>query len=60
MDDGGTDCAWVHAYLHRLEGDLDNAHYWYGQAGKPAATGPFSAEWDSITEVLLRNTVARP
>jgi hypothetical protein len=28
MDEGGKDCAWVHAYLHRVEGDLENARYW--------------------------------
>ena len=34
MDEGGKDCAWVHAYLHRVEGDLDNARYWYRRAGR--------------------------
>ncbi|WP_019504438.1 hypothetical protein [Pleurocapsa sp. PCC 7319] len=29
------DCAWVHAYLHRKEGDLSNARYWYRRSGKP-------------------------
>ena len=36
MDDDGADCAWVHAYLHRVEGDRDNARYWY-RPGSPAA-----------------------
>jgi hypothetical protein len=53
MDEGGKDCAWVHAYLHRVEGDLANAHYWYGQAGKASPTGPLRAEWDSIVGALL-------
>jgi hypothetical protein len=53
MDDGGKDCAWVHAYLHRLEGDLGNARYWYGQAGKVPPTGRLPAEWDSIAQALL-------
>jgi hypothetical protein len=53
MDEGGKDCAWVHAYLHRVEGDLDNARYWYKQAGKPAEAGPLSAEWEAIARVLL-------
>ena len=48
MDEGGNDCAWVHAYLHRVEGDLDNARYWYGQAGKAVVTGDLSTEWDLI------------
>jgi len=39
MDENGRDCAWVHAYLHRVEGDLDNAGYWYRQAHhKPRRT----------------------
>jgi hypothetical protein len=38
QDDPSSDCAWVHAYLHRVEGDIGNAHYWYRQAGKKPAT----------------------
>jgi hypothetical protein len=53
MDEGGKDCAWVHAYLHRLEGDLENARYWYRRAHRPLASEPFAAEWDAITEILL-------
>ncbi len=53
MDESGPDCAWIHAYLHRLEGDLGNARYWYGIAGKPPARGPSGAEWDSIATALL-------
>src|SRR5690242_18778884 len=37
QDDDGADAAWVHAYLHRVEGDLGNAGYWYRRAGKPVA-----------------------
>jgi hypothetical protein len=46
------DCALVHAYLHRVEGDLSNAAYWYRQAGQPAASGQLAAEWDEIAKVL--------
>jgi hypothetical protein len=53
MDEGGKDCAWVHAYLHRIEGDVENAGYWYRQAGKPAANGPLPTEWDAIATELL-------
>jgi hypothetical protein len=53
MDEGGKDCAWVHAYLHRLEDDLDNAGYWYRQAGRKAATGPLPAEWATIAGEFL-------
>ena len=54
MDEGGADCAWVHAYLHRREGDLENAGYWYGQAGRPAASGALPDEWAAITREILR------
>jgi hypothetical protein len=54
MDEGGKDCAWVHAYLHRVEGDLGNARYWYRQAQRPVATAPLTAEWDAIVEILLQ------
>ena len=47
--------AWVHAYLHRKEGDLANAGYWYRRAGKPVAAGSLTAEWDAIVGDLLRD-----
>ena len=53
MDEGGKDCAWVHAYLHRVEGDLDNARYWYRQADKSAASGALESEWTAIASELL-------
>jgi hypothetical protein len=53
MDAGGKDSAWVHAYLHRVEGDLDNARYWYRRAQRSVSSKPFSAEWDAIAESLL-------
>lgn len=54
MDEAGSDAAWVHAYLHRMEGDLGNARYWYRQAGRPVPTASLEAEWDAITSALLR------
>ena len=45
--------AWVHAYLHRKEGDAANAAYWYRRAGRPVATGALTAEWDAIVMALL-------
>ncbi len=57
MNEGGKDCAWVHAYLHRLEGDLGNARYWYGQARQPVATGRLQAEWDAIARALLARSL---
>ena len=47
--------AWVHAYLHRKEGDPGNAAYWYRQAGKPVATDSLEAEWSRIATALLTN-----
>ena len=47
-----ADSAWVHAYLHRKEGDLANAGYWYRRAGRPIAHGPLDEEWRIIAEAL--------
>jgi hypothetical protein len=44
--------AWVHAYLHRKEGDLGNAAYWYRRAGKPIASGSLEEEWRQIVVAL--------
>ena len=46
--------AWVHAYLHRVEGDLRNAGYWYRNASKPECTSSLQEEWDEIANALLR------
>jgi hypothetical protein len=53
QDDAGRDAAWVHAYLHRVEGDLDNAGYWYRRARREMADGPLAKEWDAIVVALL-------
>lgn len=53
MDAQGKDCAWVHAFLHRVEGDLANAGYWYREARRKPATGDVAAEWPAIAEELL-------
>jgi len=45
--------AWVHAYLHRKEGDGMNAGYWYARARRPAATGDLAAEWEAIARELM-------
>ena len=47
--------SWVHAYLHRKEGDQGNAAYWYRRAGKPVCREPLEAEWLSIAKALLEN-----
>jgi len=53
MNEESADAAWVHAYLHRVEGDLGNAGYWYRQAGQPAAQDSLEAEWERIVSALL-------
>jgi len=50
--------AWVHAYLHRKEGDLGNAAYWYRRAGQPVATDSVDEEWNRIATALLRETLS--
>ena len=53
QQDEGIEGSWVHAYLHRKEGDQGNAAYWYSRAGKPVCREPLDAEWLSIVEGLL-------
>ena len=53
QQDEGPDGSWVHAYLHRKEGDQSNAAYWYRRAGKPVCREPLDAEWLSIARDLL-------
>ena len=47
------EAAWVHAYLHRREGDIGNAGYWYRRAGRPAASGALDDERQVIVAALL-------
>lgn len=60
QQDEGPDGSWVHAYLHRKEGDQSNAAYWYSRAGKPVCHGPLDAEWLSIATSLLLQTGGYP
>ena len=53
QDEDTANAAWVHAYLHRVEGDLGNAGYWYRQAGQPLAKDSLEAEWERIVSGLL-------
>ena len=55
QDEDSEEAAWVHAYLHRVEGDLANAGYWYRRAGRAAASGPLADEWQAIAAGLLRS-----
>ncbi|MGD0563290.1 MAG: hypothetical protein ABSA66_09380 [Roseiarcus sp.] len=52
VDESAAGC-WVHAYLHRKEGDAGNAAYWCRRAGKPLCRGPLEAEWEAIAAALL-------
>lgn len=52
-NEGEAECDWVHAHLHRQEGDLDNAGYWYRRAGRPVSTASLDQEWDEIASALL-------
>lgn len=47
--------SWVHAYLHRKEGDVSNAGYWYARAGRPKVGEevPLRVEWELIARELL-------
>jgi hypothetical protein len=45
--------AWVHAYLHRQEGDQWNANYWYSRAGRSMPDQSLEQEWEDITTALL-------
>ena len=53
QEDTSADGNWVHAYLHRKEGDLFNAEYWYRRANKPVCKQSLSDEWDAIVKSLL-------
>ncbi len=53
QDEPTADAAWVHAYLHRVEGDLGNAGYWYHRAARSVPAGSLEAEWQRISSALL-------
>lgn len=53
MDDESKAAAWVHAYLHRAEGDLPNARYWYRRAGQELCEGALEAEWVDLANDFL-------
>ena len=53
QQEGDPACDWVHAHLHRIEGDMANAAYWYRRANKPVGAGPVEQEWQAIASTLL-------
>ena len=54
QDVDDRDGAWVHAYLHRREGDEANAGYWYRQARRPVEKGDLRTEWETMVMELLQ------
>ena len=51
-DEGDPSCDWVHAYLHRKEGDTSNAGYWYRRVGRPMPKTALPDEWRAIAKAL--------
>lgn len=50
-----NNAAWIHAYLHRKEGDTGNADYWYRRAGKKRPDVTLAEEWEDIVMTLIRH-----
>ena len=58
QDDSSPAGSAVHAYLHRVEGDLNNAGYWYARAGRTRRTDALTAEWDALVNEFLAGAAA--
>ncbi len=58
QQDEGPEGSWVHAYLHRKEGDSSNAAYWYSRAGRRPSGATLEEEWEEIAASLLAGTSA--
>jgi hypothetical protein len=50
----GTDAAWLHAYLHRKEGDIWNADYWYARAKKTRPSCSLEEEWANLVDYFIK------
>jgi hypothetical protein len=53
QETSGFDGDWIHAYLHRKEGDLGNASYWYSRVGKNLPNINLDEEWELLVKYLL-------
>jgi hypothetical protein len=56
QNEPSADGSWVHAYLHRVEGDLGNASYWYRNAGKRMPDISLEEEWEYIAMALAEKS----
>ena len=54
QDINTNNSSWIHAYLHRFEGDLSNANYWYNRAGKKCSTETFQFELNNIIKSIFK------
>ena len=48
--------SWIHAYLHRKEGDISNARYWYSRAGKSEPDVSLKEDWESLVRHFIQRT----
>jgi hypothetical protein len=54
QDINNNNGSWIHAYLHRKEGDIQNAQYWYRKAGKSLPNVTINVEWIQLAEYFLK------
>jgi hypothetical protein len=59
QEHSGADAAWIHAWIHRIEGDADNARYWYRQAERAPYSGDTRDEGGAIAAELLARAPRR-
>lgn len=52
QENASREAAWIHAHLHRIEGDKGNADYWYNRANRPQNFGTIEEERAEIKREL--------